>query len=117
MENAKEFCGIRLVSAVINGASSEDMRTMADKARESGENTVAVIGGVNDKGTVSFAVACGKEAVRLGVHAGNLVRSIAQAAGGSGGGRPESAMAGAKDTEKVEIAINSAESLIKESLN
>ncbi len=112
-EDAKEFCGIKLVTAVINGISADEIRSMSDKAKESGENVVAVVGGVNDKGVVSFAAACGNAAVKLGVHAGNLVKSVAQIAGGSGGGRPDSAMAGAKDVNKVVEAVNAAESIIK----
>ena len=55
-----------------------------------------------------LSAACGKEAVAKGAHAGNLVKAAAVIAGGNGGGRPDSAMAGGKDSSKIEEALASA---------
>ena len=51
---------------------------------------------------------CGKNAIAKGAHAGNIVREIAKIAGGSGGGKPDSAMAGGKDISKVSEAVAKA---------
>ena len=48
-----------------------------------------------------------------GVKAGDLVREIAKLAGGGGGGRPDSAMAGAKDLSKLDDAIAAVEQTVK----
>ncbi|MDE7123859.1 MAG: hypothetical protein K2N83_00005, partial [Eubacterium sp.] len=42
-----------------------------------------------------------------------VVREVAKLAGGGGGGRPDSAMAGAKDITKLDDALNSACDIIK----
>lgn len=55
---------------------------------------------------------CAKGAVQAGAHAGNLVRAVAKAAGGSGGGKPDAAMAGGKDASKVEAALAAASSTL-----
>ena len=49
-----------------------------------------------------------KEAISNGAHAGNIVREVAQIAGGSGGGKPDSAMAGGKDISKIAEALEKA---------
>ena len=63
-----------------------------------------VLATVND-GKLNFAAGCGKEAVAKGAHAGRLVKAVAQIAGGNGGGKPELAMAGAKDESKIPEAL------------
>ena len=52
-------------------------------------------------------------AVDKGVHCGNIVKSIAQIAGGKGGGRPNMAQAGAPDVSKVDEALNHASEVLK----
>ena len=61
---------------------------------------VAVVAGVNGEKANIVAV-CGKEAIARGVKAGDVVREIAKLAGGGGGGRPDSAMAGCKNVDKI----------------
>ena len=69
---------------------------------------VAVLTSVTDgKGTV--CVACGSDAVAAGVNAGKLVKALCALTGGSGGGRPDSAMGSAKDAGKLGLVLEKAE--------
>ena len=61
----------------------------------------------------SVVAVCGKEAIAKGVKAGNLVKEIAKLANGGGGGRPDSAMAGAKDVSKLDDALAAAKGIIE----
>ena len=109
----KDIGAVRLFTGVADIAGPDELRTMADNLRDMADNAVAVIAGVNkSKGTLNFVVACTPAAVKAGAHAGNIVRAVAAVAGGSGGGRPDNAMAGAKDIAKAEEAIAAAESII-----
>ena len=59
-----------------------------------------------------MTAACGKEALALGANAGKIVKAVAQAAGGNGGGKPDMAMAGAKEPEKVESALSTVKDTV-----
>ena len=109
----KDIGAVKLFTGVADITGPDELRTMADNLRDMADNAVAVIAGVNkSKGTLNFVVACTPAAVKAGAHAGNIVRAVAAVAGGSGGGRPDNAMAGAKDITKAEEAIAAAESII-----
>ena len=112
MDNAVEIKGIKLITAALDSTTADEIRSLCDNAKASADNVVVVIGGVNDKGTASIAAACAPEAVKLGAHAGNIVREVAKIVGGSGGGRPDGAMAGGKDASKIKEAVSSAESVV-----
>ena len=62
---------------------------------------------------VALWIIAPKDTVDKGVHCGNIVKSIAQVAGGKGGGRPNMAQAGAPDVWKVDEALNHASEVLK----
>lgn len=107
ISQAVEIKGISLVTGKLNVDEPDALRSAADRIKDK-PGAVALLACVTKKGTVSFAAACGKDAVKLGAHAGNIVKAAAQIAGGNGGGRPDSAMAGGKDLAKIEAALASA---------
>lgn len=104
--------GLNVYIARLEGVTPDALRKMGDELKEKGENTVGVIAGVNGE-KASIVAVCGKEAIAMGVKAGDLVRETAKLAGGGGGGRPDSAMAGAKDLSKLDFALESAPDIIK----
>lgn len=104
--------GIELYVAKVDGVTPDALRSMGDDLKAKSENVAALIAGVNgDK--ANLVAVCGKEAIARGVKAGELVREIAKLAGGGGGGRPDSAMAGAKDLTKLDSAIAAVEDTVK----
>ena len=104
---------VKLIIARAEDMSADDIRSLGDKAKEQGDDVVAVIACVNnEKGSANIAVACGKAAVAAGANAGAIVRAVAQLAGGNGGGKPDFAMAGAKDLAKLDDAVAAANGIV-----
>lgn len=103
--------GVRVITGKVDNANADVLRTMCEQAKSKDSSVVIVLAAVND-GKVTFAAACGKDAVTKGANAGKIVKAAAQAAGGNGGGKPDLAMAGAKESEKVDYAL----SIVKETV-
>ena len=72
---------------------------------------IAVLAGINE-GKANIAACVAKDALQKGVNAGQIVRQVAQIAGGNGGGKADSVMAGAKDLNKLEEALASVEKIV-----
>ena len=114
MSGAVEIGSVKLVATTVEGVNPGDLRSMCDTVKETA-NAIAVICGINaDKTALNFACACGKDAVAAGAHAGNIVKAVAKLAGGSGGGRPDSAMAGAKDVSAAADAMAAVAGIVAE---
>ena len=106
---------IDLYVASLSDVTPDALRSMGDDLKAKGDNVVAVLSTVNgDK--ANFATVCGKAAIAKGIKAGMLVKEIATLAGGGGGGRPDSAMAGAKNVSAVPTAMGKVEEIIKKML-
>ena len=103
---------IEVYTARVDGSTPDALRSMGDDLKASNDNAVAIIAGANGEKATIFAV-CGKNAIAAGVKAGDVVREVAKLAGGGGGGRPDSAMAGAKDVSKLDEAIASTVEIVK----
>ena len=108
--------GIEVYTAKLDGAAPDSLRSMGDDIKAQKDDAVAVIAGVNGAKATIVAV-CGKNAIANGVKAGDVVREVAKLAGGGGGGRPDSAMAGAKDISKLDEAIASTADIVRNILN
>ena len=115
LNNAVTVGEIKVATAVLEGVSPDELRKMTDTVKANNEDTVVVIASKNGE-KLTFCAACGKKAITLGCHAGNLVREIAKLTGGNGGGKPDSAMAGGKDASKLNDAINSTADIIKQQI-
>lgn len=110
--SAVDVDGLELYTAKVEGTTPDALRSMGDDVKTKGDNVVAVLAGVNgDK--ANFVAVCGKSAIAKGVKAGDLVKEVAKIANGGGGGRPDSAMAGAKDITKIDEALSKAEEIVK----
>ena len=112
MKNAQIINGITVVSAVLEGASNEEIRSMAEKVKGDNPLAIAVFAGINDS-KLSFAAACSAEAVKKGANAGQIVRAVAEIAGGKGGGRADFAMAGGKDISLAQNAISAVSQIVE----
>ncbi len=94
----------KVITATIPGADANKLRQMGDQLREKAPNVVALLSTVaGDK--ITFLAVCGKEAVAKGLKAGELVKLACTTCGGSGGGKPDSAMGGGKDAVKLDDAL------------
>lgn len=114
--NAKFEKGVRIISAAFNDINADMLRTMCQRVLDSAPKTVVVIAGMNgDK--VTFACACGEEARAKGANAGKIVKAVASVAGGNGGGKPDLAMAGAKDVTKVDEALLQVRKIVLDMVN
>ncbi len=104
--SAKAVGPVKVLTAKLNGADAGKLRQTGDVLRDKDASIVAVLASLNgDK--LSFLAVCGKDAVKAGIKAGEIVKHVCTICGGSGGGKPDSAMGGGKDASKMDEALAS----------
>ena len=111
LESAKEIGGMKVLAAKVSGMDAAKLRQMGDMLRDKAENIVGVLASVNGE-KPSFLAICGKDAVAKGLKAGEVVKLVCSTCGGSGGGKPDSAMGGGKDAAKVDEALSLVEGFV-----
>ena len=87
------------------------VRGLADTVKSKYSDAVAVFAAIND-GKLGFVASAGADAVKSGAHAGNILKEISAITGGKGGGRPDSAMSGGRDLDKVDEALARVEEIL-----
>jgi len=107
--------GLHVITATIPDADANKLRQMGDTLRDKDASVVAVLSTVSGE-KITFLAVCGKEAVAKGVKAGDLVRQVCSVCGGSGGGKPDSAMGGGKDPRKVDDALAQVDDFVASKL-
>lgn len=95
--------------AIVNGADATALMAAIDCARSQlAETPILFLSPDAESGKVAIAATCPKSAIARGIKAGDWVKVTAQACGGSGGGKPDTAQAGGKDPSKVDEALAAA---------
>jgi alanyl-tRNA synthetase len=105
--SAKQMGKVKVLTGTLHTTPAE-ARNLCDAVKGQYDDMVAVFAVVCD-GKLNFVACCGNAAVKAGAHAGNLLREVAAVTGGKGGGRPDSAMSGGVDADKIPEALALAE--------
>lgn len=108
--------GTTVFGAVIEQADADIMRGLADKFRNTYPSSVITLGCVID-GRPMLICSVTDDLIQKGIQAGEIVKTAAALVGGSGGGRPNMAQAGGKDSEKIQEAVDAAIRLIMKKLS
>jgi len=103
--------GVKVLAAEVANADRDGLRQLVDSLRQKlGSGVIAL--GMPDGDKVALIVAVTKDLTSK-VHAGKLIQALAKQVGGSGGGRPDLAEAGGKDTSALNSTLRSIPSLLE----
>lgn len=112
LSSAQKVNDVTVLSVKVDAKDNNQLRQMMDDLKQKLEKAVIVLGAVDgDKVMISAGVT--KDIVGGNYHAGNIVKLVAEQCGGKGGGRPDFAMAGAKDASMLDAALSSVLDYIK----
>ena len=106
-----ELGGLKVLTTIVPNADANRLRQMGDMLRDKAENIVAVLAAVNGE-KITFLAVCGKQAVKRGIKAGDIIKQVSAIAGGSGGGKPDSAMGGGKDVLMLDNALAMVDNVV-----
>ena len=102
---ATDVGGVKVVARKVDAGDANELKAVADSVRSSVGSGVAVLG-ADVNGKASFVCMVTDDLIRdKGLKAGDIVREVAKSIGGSGGGKPHMATAGAKDGARVDEAL------------
>ncbi len=108
---AQTIKGVKVIVGEVANVDREGLRQLVDSLRQKlGSGVVAL--GMPDDGKVALIAGVTKD-LTAKVHAGKLIQALAKQVGGSGGGRPDLAEAGGKDTSALKSALLSVPSLLE----
>ena len=112
---SKNIGGIKVITTTRTDLEAGDLRKLGDFLRDKDPDTVAVLATATES-KVTFVAVCGKNAVARGIRAGDLVRAVSAVTGGTGGGKPDSAMGGGSEVLKIDDALAIVDDFVAEKL-
>ena len=103
--------GIKVIAEEVQNVDRDGLRQLVDSLRQKlGSGVVAL--GTPENGKVALIAGVTKD-LTVKIHAGKLIGALAEKLGGKGGGRPDLAEAGGKDTAGLKRALQTVPSLIE----
>ncbi|AKJ63316.1 alanine--tRNA ligase [Kiritimatiella glycovorans] len=116
LQQRTEVEGVPLIAAFMGELPMDALRHAQDNLRHRFESGVIVLGS-HSGGKACFTASASRECTDRGVHAGNLLGTVAKIAKGGGGGKPDRAQAGGKDPSKVDDAIGAVPEALRSMLS
>ena len=114
-ESTFEIKNVKLILMKVEGIEINELRNLGDKLKNETNGGVVVLASVVDS-KVNLLVMAGDEAIKKGVHAGNIIKNIAKLVGGGGGGRPNMAQAGGTNPSGIDDAFELAKKVLEEQI-
>ncbi|HTE46384.1 MAG TPA: alanine--tRNA ligase, partial [Gemmatimonadaceae bacterium] len=108
--------GTRLVASIVRANDVKELQTLGDAVREKLGSGVGVLAASFDDGKTTLIVVVTDDLRERGIRADVLIKDIAAAAGGRGGGKPHMAQAGIPDASRLNDALASAPGRIRAAL-
>lgn len=115
LNQVTQIAGVNVLAAIVTNTDADGLRQLSDRFRDKEKSGVAILATVKDERPVIVATVT-DDLIQRGLHAGNLVRDLAQMVGGGGGGKANMASAGGKDAGKLSDALASVPQLIEKGL-
>ncbi|MHA2950456.1 alanine--tRNA ligase [Limosilactobacillus reuteri] len=106
-ENVQATKNGSLIAAEVQVAGMGQLRQLADTWRSKALSDVLVLATASD-GKANLLVAVSDDKTKEGLKAGDLIKAIAPAINGGGGGRPNLAQAGGKNPAGIKEALSQA---------
>ncbi|PIQ44204.1 MAG: alanine--tRNA ligase [Gammaproteobacteria bacterium CG11_big_fil_rev_8_21_14_0_20_46_22] len=116
VDQAVKIGQANVLLANVEGADANALRDMMDKFKAKLNPAVIVLASVPAEGKVAL-IAGVSDALTSTIKAGDVVKEIAQAVGGKGGGRPDLAQAGGTQPEKLDEALKNMLPWLKSQLS
>lgn len=108
----KELKGVKTLVETVSVEDIDSLRKLGDQLRDK-IGGVVVLAAQMPENKIMILTMATKDAIAKGAHAGKIVKAVAQIMGGSGGGRPDMAQAGAKDASKLPEAMEKAWDIVE----
>jgi alanyl-tRNA synthetase len=115
LSKTHEVGGVKVVSLRVDAPDVAMLREMSDWFRDRLGSGVVVLATVIDS-KPSIIATVTEDLTRRGLHAGNLIKKIAEVVGGGGGGKPTMAQAGGKDASHLNEALARVDYLVSEAI-
>ena len=116
MSKVEEVKGIKFLPVTISGVDMNELRNLSDDLKAKLESGVVLIASAQSDDKVNLIVTATDDAVKAGVHAGNIIKACAPMVGGGGGGRPNMAQAGGKNPSGIDKAVEVARNTLAEQI-
>lgn len=108
LNQAEDVNGVKFLAVKLNDVDMNELRNLSDDLKSKIGSGVVVLASAMGSDKVNLIVTATDDIVKAGVHAGNIIKSVAPCVGGGGGGRPNMAQAGGKNPAGIEKAFETA---------
>jgi alanyl-tRNA synthetase len=102
---------VPVVAAQVSAADDRALRELGDAVRARLGSGVIVLAAIPDE-QVRFIVTIDEATTKRGLHAGTIARLLGERLGGRGGGRPDSAQGGSRETAQVSATLAAVPEMI-----
>ncbi|HBE50642.1 MAG TPA: alanine--tRNA ligase, partial [Cyanobacteria bacterium UBA11369] len=116
LAQAESIGDSKIIVAQLGDVDAESLKTAAERLQQKLGNAAVVLGSIPEPDKVSLVACFSPEVNKKGLQAGKFVGGIAKICGGGGGGRPNLAQAGGRDSSKLKEALETARTQLLEGL-